>query len=399
MNTWFQEKFLLGLRPAEYLRSLLRPADLAIGFILAIGYPVIIYRFVYGLGAATNLSQSTPWGLWIGLDMLSGVALAAGGYTIATTVHIFGLHDYHPIVRPAVLTGFLGYLFAVIGLIADLGRPWNLWVPMIASYGTTSVMFEVAWCVAMYTTVLFLEFTPPIFEWLGLSAWRERALKLMLPATVLGTLLSTLHQSSLGALFLMAPTRLHPLWYTAYIPVLFFVSSICAGLAMVIFESGVSHRAFSDRLDRSRHVDLDTLSLGLAKAASVVLFAYFFLKLQGLADSGAWALLPTPYGLWYLFEVVGFVLVPCFLFAHGARTGKVRLVRWTAAWTVLGVVVNRLNVSIIAMNWTLPDRYVPSWMEIVTSVTIITTGVMVFRWIVNRMPVLSELPEYRGNSH
>lgn len=397
LRPWFEEKFLLGLTPAAYLKSLLRPADLLVALILAIGYPVIIYRFVYGLGAATNLDQTTPWGLWIGLDMLSGVALAAGGYTIATAVHIFGLKQYEPIVRPALLTGFLGYLFAVIGLMADLGRPWNLPVPMAISFGTTSVMFEVAWCVAMYSTVLFLECTPAMFEWLGLAKWRERAMKVLLAATVMGTILSTLHQSSLGALFLMAPTKLHPLWYSTYLPLMFFISSIVAGLTMVIFESGVSHRAFRSRVDH--HMDLDGLTMGLARAASVVLFAYFFLKLQGLADSGTWHLLGTKYGLWFLVEVIGFVLVPCFAFAWAARHGHVRLIRGLAAWTVFGVVLNRLNVSMFAMNWTAPTWYIPSWMEVVTSITIITTGVMVFRWIVNRMPVLSELPEYRGTSH
>jgi Ni/Fe-hydrogenase subunit HybB-like protein len=396
---WFQERFLLGLSPLDYLKSLLRPVDLVFGLILAIGYPIIIYRFVYGLGAATNLSQTTPWGLWIGLDMLSGIALAAGGYTIATTVHVFGMKQYHPIVRPAILTGFLGYLFAVIGLVADLGRPWNLWVPMIASYGTTSVMFEVAWCVALYSTVLFLEFSPSLLEWLGLDKWRARVVKLTLGLTVLGMLLSTLHQSSLGALFLMAPTKLHPLWYSTYVPVFFFVSSLCAGIAMVIVESGLSHRLFAHRVDHSSHMDLDALTLGLAKAGAVVLFAYFFLKLQGLADGGHWALLNTPYGYWFLFEVLGFVLLPSLLFAYGARSGRVRLVRGVAAWTVLGVVVNRLNVAIIAMNWNVPERYFPSGMEIMTSITIIATGVLVFRFIVNRMPVLAELPEYRGSSH
>jgi Ni/Fe-hydrogenase subunit HybB-like protein len=399
LRPWFQEKFLLGLCPGDYLKSLLRPIDVTFALILAIGYPIIIYRFVYGLGAATNLSQTSPWGLWIGLDMLSGVALAAGGYTIATTVHVFGMEDYHPIVRPALLTGFLGYLFAVIGLIADLGRPWNLWVPMVASYGTTSVMFEVAWCVALYSTVLFLEFSPSLLEWLGLDKWRARIVRLTLGLTVLGMVLSTLHQSSLGALFLMAPTKLHPLWYSTYIPVFFFVSSLCAGISMVMVESGLSHRAFRHRIDPTAHVDLDVLTLGLAKAGAVVLFAYFFLKMQGLADGGHWDLLTTPYGLWYLVEVVGFVLLPSLLFAYGARTGKPRFVRWVAAWTVMGVVVNRLNVSVIAMNWNAAQHYVPSAMELFTSLTIITTGVMVFRWIINRMPVLSELPEYRGTSH
>lgn len=399
LRPWIQDKLLLGLSPREYVRSLMRPADLAVAALFAIGYPVIIYRFIHGLGATTNLTQTTPWGLWIGLDMLSGVALAAGGYTIATAVHVFGLKEYQPIVRPALLTGFLGYVFAVFGLIVDLGRPWNLAVPIVGSYGYTSVMFEVSWCVAMYTTVLFLECTPPAFEWLGLRRWRERAARLLLGATVLGTILSTLHQSSLGALFLMAPTKLHPLWYSSYIPVMFFVSSIAAGLSMVMVESGLSHRAFRSRLDPARHVDLDRLTLGLARAAAVVLFSYFFLKLQGLAEGQHWHLLATPYGAWFLVEILGFVLLPCLLFAHAARHGRARLARWVAGWTALGVVVNRLNVSMFAMNWTAPTWYVPSWMEVVTSLTIITTGVMCFRWIVNRMPVLSELPEYRGTSH
>jgi Ni/Fe-hydrogenase subunit HybB-like protein len=397
LRPWFEEKFLLGLSPSAYVKSLMRPADLLVALVLAIGYPVLIYRFVYGLGAATNLSQTTPWGLWIGFDMLAGVALAAGGYTIATAVHIFGLKQYAPIVRPALLTGFLGYLFAVFGLMADLGRPWNLPVPMLLSFGTSSVMFEVAWCVAMYSTVLFLECTPAMFEWLGLKKWRERAMQILLGATVLGTILSTLHQSSLGALFLMTPTKLHPLWYSTYLPLMFFISSIVAGLSMVMFESGVSHRAFRSRVDH--HMDLDKITLGLARAASVVLFAYFFLKLQGMADGGHWALLGTSYGALFLLETIGFVLVPCLLFAFGARHGKARMVRWVAAWTVLGVVFNRLTVSWFAMNWTATEWYIPSWMEVITSITIVTTGVVAFRWIVNRMPVLSELPEYRGTSH
>jgi Ni/Fe-hydrogenase subunit HybB-like protein len=145
-------------------------------------------------------------------------------------------------------------------------------------------------------------------------------------------------------------------------------------------------------------VDIDDLTLGLAKAAAVVLFAYFFLRLQGLADGGNWGLLNTPYGHWYLVEVLGFVLLPCFLYAHGVRTQNVRLLRATAAWTVLGVVVNRLNISVVAMNWNAAERYVPHWMEVMTSLTIITIGVLTFRWIVNRMPVLREHPAY-SESH
>jgi Ni/Fe-hydrogenase subunit HybB-like protein len=396
VSLWARDKLLIGMSPREYLRSLLTPFNAVAGAILAVGIPIIIYRFAFGLGATTNLSQANPWGLWIGLDVLSGVALAAGGFTIASTVYIFGLKRYHPIVRPAVLTGLLGYLFVVIGLLVDLGRPWKLPVPIVYSYGTTSVMFEVAWCVCMYTFVLLLEFLPPTFEWLGWRIAREWAIRLTVGATVLGVVLSTLHQSSLGALFLLAPAKLHPLWYSPFIPVYFLVSAVVAGLSMVIVESHLSHRVFRDLIDPDAHVDVDDLTLGLAKGAAVVLFAYFFLKLQGVADGGHWALLRTPLGYWFQFEMIGFILAPCLLFAHGVRTGNVVLVRATAGWTVLGVVVNRLNVSIVAMNWNIAERYVPSWMEVVTSITIITVGILTFRWIVSRMPVLREHPAYRG---
>lgn len=398
-QAWFIEKILMGYRPRDYARSLLTPGNAVAALILAVGIPVMIYRFAYGLGASTNLTQASPWGLWIAIDVVSGVALAAGGYTVATAVYIFGLEKYHPIVRPAVLTGALGYLFVVIGLLFDLGLPWHLPIPMVWSFGTLSVMFEVAWCVAIYLTVLWLEFLPPVFEWLGWSKWRSLALKLTIPLTIMGVMLSTLHQSSLGALFLIAKDKINPLWYSPYIPLYFFVSSIIAGLSMVIFESGVSHRAFRDQLDKeTKHVDLDEITLGLGRGAAIVLFSYFFLKLQGFLDGGRWDLLATSYGAWFLFEMFGFVLIPAFLYAWATRARRAGAVRIIAAWTVIGVVVNRINVSIVAVNWSRPVAYWPSWMEIIVSLTIITIGVLVFRWIVNRMPVLREHPDY-GHSH
>jgi len=399
IRPWLTEKIFLGQPLGDYLRGLLTPFNVVAAAIMAVGLPVIVYRFVHGLGAVSHLSQSSPWGLWIGLDMMSGVALAAGGYTIAGAVYVFGLERYRPIVRPAILTAFLGYVFAVLGLLVDLGRPWRIAFPIFYSAGPTSVMYEVGWCVATYTTVLLLEFTPAVFEWLGLKWLRNRMVRLTVGLTVFGIVLSTLHQSSLGALFLLTPTKLHPLWYSSFIPLYFFISSIAAGLSMVIVESGLSHRLFHDRVDPTRRIDLDGLTLGLSRGASVVLFTYFFLKLQGLADSGDFVYLPTGYGAWYLVELVGLALVPCFLFAHAARTANVRLARWAAGLTVVGVVLNRLNVSMIAMNWQAAVRYVPSWMEVVTSITIITAGVLTFRWIVNRMPILAPHPEYRQDPH
>ncbi len=391
-----RDKLLMGLSPLEYLRSLLTLGNGVFALILAVGIPVIVYRFVYGLGAATHLTQTTPWGIWVGIDLLCGIALAAGGFTLATAVYVLGLEKYHPVVRPAILTGFLGYLFAVIGLLCDLGSPWRITVPIFSSWGTRSVMFEVAWCVFLYSIVLFLEFTPSLFEWLGWSRARKYMLKLTIALTVFGVILSTLHQSSLGGLFLLAKGKLHPLWYSPYIPLFFFVSAVVAGLSMVIVESALSHRLFGSQVDQHQEVDLDDLTVGLSRAASIILFAYFFVRLQGLLDSGAFPLLATPYGAWYLFEILGFVLAPSLLFAYGARHRRPVLLRVVAGWTVLGIVVNRLNVSVIAMNWQVSPHYVPSWMEVMATVTIISMGVLTFRWIVNRMPVLHERVQLAG---
>jgi Ni/Fe-hydrogenase subunit HybB-like protein len=280
------------------------------------------------------------------------------------------------------------------GLCADLGRPWKLPVPMVYSYGTGSVMFEVGWCVALYLTVLALEFSPAAFEWLGLKKARELAVKLTLGLTILGLCLSTLHQSSLGALFLMMPHRLHPLWYSGFVPVFFFVSAIIAGMSMVIVESGISHRVFKSKITSHDHGGADRLTLGLARGAAVTLFAYFFLKLQGLVDGGRFDLLLTPYGYWFLFEMLGFILAPAFLYAIAVRRQNATMARWIAGWVVLGVVVNRLNLSIIAFNYNAPERYIPGFMEIMVSLTIITIGILTFRWIVNRMPVLHEHPDF-----
>jgi Ni/Fe-hydrogenase subunit HybB-like protein len=384
--SFVREKILLGMQLRDYVRTLLTPFNLVATAILAVGLPLLVLRFWKGLGATTHLSQSSPWGIWIGFDMMTGIVLAAGGFTIGATVQIFGLERFHAIERPAILTAFLGYVMAVCGLLADLGRPWNI-IQALFHYGTASVLFEVAWCVMCYSTVLALEFTLPFLEWLGWQRWVAPLRKALIALTVLSVVFSTMHQSALGSLFLIMPTRLHPLWYSNTIFVLFFVSAVIAGICMVIVESSLSHRVFASQT-RGHHVDVDDLTLGLGKAGALVLFAYFFLKLQGVVDAHAWHHLATGWGAWFGVEMLGFVLVPCLLFAHGARTRNVRMVRVAAVLGVLGIVLNRLNVSVIALNWQSSNRYVPSWMEVVISLTLVTIGLLLFRWIVNRMPIL-----------
>jgi len=391
---FIKEKILLGMSLRDYLRSLLTPWNVVAAVILAVGIPLLVIRFAVGLAATTNLSQTSPWGLWIGFDMMTGIVLAAGGFTIGSTVQIFGLKEYHPIERPAILTAFLGYVMAVIGLMADLGRPWNIaFFPINPNVGTQSALFEVAWCVTLYTSVLFLEFTIPFFEWLGWKKLHGIMKKSLIALTVLSVMFSTMHQSALGSLFLLAPTKLHPLWYSGFIFIFFFISAIIAGLCMVIFESTISHKVFHKQFE-GQHIDVEKLQLGLGKAAALVMFAYFFLKLQGVIDGHAWGYLLTGWGAWFLVEILGFVLLPSLMFAYGSRYGKVKVVRVAAIIGVLGIVLNRLNVSVIAYNWTLPNRYVPSWMEVWVSITLCTIGVLAFRWIANRMPILREDPRF-----
>jgi Ni/Fe-hydrogenase subunit HybB-like protein len=391
-SSFLREKVLLGMGWGEYLRSLLTPANAVAALILVVGLPLLAYRFAAGLGATTALSQAYPWGLWIGFDMMTGIVLAAGGFTIGASVQLLGLRDYHAIERSAILTAFLGYLMAVIGLLADLGRPWNI-VQAVFNYGSASPLFEVAWCVMCYTTVLLLEFTVPFFEWLGWRKLHAILKKTLIALTVLSVVFSTMHQSALGSLFLLAPTKLHPLWYSPFIFIFFFISAILAGISMAVIESSISHRVFARQL-AGRHVDVDGLVVGLGKAGAVVAFAYFFIKLQGVIDGHAWGHLATGWGALFLLETVGLVLVPSLLFAWGARNRRPQAVKIAAVLAVGGIILNRLNVSVIAFNWTNPIRYLPSWMEVWVSLTLVTLGVVAFRWIVNRMPIVREDPAF-----
>jgi Ni/Fe-hydrogenase subunit HybB-like protein len=285
----------------------------------------------------------------------------------------------------------------VLALNYDVGRPWRLPYPFIIQQGTTSVLFEVGACVLLYLIVLFVEFTPSALEWLGLKKARNLILRLTMTLTFLGVILSTLHQSSLGALFLIAPSKLHPLWYSQYIPVFFFVSSIIAGLSMVVFEGSLTHRYFADKMDEIHLKEKEDVVFGFGKAASFVLAGYFMIKVFGIAMDNNWHWLSTSWGAWFLVELLGFVALPSLLYATGVREKNIGLIKWTAAWTVLGIVVNRLNVGLIAFNWHLPpsERYFPHWMEIALSLFVVTVGLIVFRFIVTHMPILYEHPDYK----
>ena len=277
--------------PRQRSSSLSALANAAAVGVLAVGLTVIVYRFRYGLGAVTHLTQVNAWGLWKGFNVITGVALGAGGYTLACAVYILGLREYRPLVRVGVLAGFVAYASAVVGLLIDIGQPWRIVYPLVYSFGVTSVMFEVAWCMCLYLAVLAFEFSPAVYEWLGLRRLHERTVRLSAGVVAFGVILSSLHQPSLGALFLMAPSKLHPLWYSRFMPVLFFVSSIAAGLAMVITVSAVARRLMPSAFSATLLQRLDRITIGLGRGAALVLFSYLFLQLQALVDGSHWDLL------------------------------------------------------------------------------------------------------------
>ena len=382
---------------ARINKSFFSPFNVIAGVIVFCGLIVTILRFTGGLGAVTNLDDNNPWGIWIGFDLLCGVALAAGGYVTSAACYIFGLKRYHSAVRPAILTAFLGYALVVMALHYDVGRPWRLPYPIFLSPGTTSLLYEVGLCVFLYLTVLFIEFSPATLEWLGLKKIRNLVVRLTLVLTIFGVILSTLHQSSLGALYMIAPSKLHPLWYSGYLPVFFFVSSVFAGLSMVIFEGSLAHRHLHHKMDETHLKESEGVALGFGKAAAFVMMGYVGVKLIGIAMDNNWHYLATGWGLWFLVELIGFVVMPAFMYALAARERNLRLVRWASVLAVLGVVLNRLNISVVAFNWHLPsaDRYFPSWMEIAISLFVVTIGVVIYRFVTTRMPIFYEHPDYQ----
>ena len=361
--------------------------------IILLGIGLIVIRYMKGLGAITNLTQDVPWGLWIGFDVVTGVAFAGGAYVVTFMVYILNMKKYHSIVRVTVLNGFLAYAFYTGALLLDLGRPWNVVNPMIGNnFGTSSVLFLVAWHFLLYMMAELIEFSPAIAEWLGSRKAKRILSGMTIGAVIFGITLSSLHQSGLGALYLMAKEKIHPLWYSEFIPVLFFVSSIFAGLSMVIFEGSISRKVFPDQISDKHHKSENSIIYGLSKICAVTLFAYFCLQFLVFIHAKRWDLINTPMGYWFLVEMIGFVFIPMVMFFYSYRTTNIFMIRLAAILTMVGVVMNRLNVTVIGFRWDAAVPYIPSWMEIVVTLAVIFTEIWVFRWVINRMPVLRESP-------
>jgi Ni/Fe-hydrogenase subunit HybB-like protein len=386
-------KFLVAqLRPRGRVLTVFNMISVPI---MTLGIALIVIRFVKGIGAVTNLSQEVPWGLWIGFDVVTGVAFAGGAYVVTFLVYILNMEKYRPIVRVTVLNGFLAYVFYAGALLLDLGKPWNVVNPIIGnSFGVSSVLFLVAWHFLLYMIAQLIEFSPAIAEWIGARKARRILSGMTLAAVIFGITLSTLHQSGLGALYLMAREKIHPLWYSEFIPILFFVSSIFAGLSMVIFEGSISQKVFFDQMNAEKHRAHDGILHGLSKICTLTLLVYFFMQVVVFVHGKHWELLGTRMGAWYLTEMIGFVLLPMILYFYSYRTRNITMIKVSALVTMIGVIINRLNITVIGFKWDAASHYVPSWMEIVVTLTVLFVEIWIFRWIVRRMPVLREPPAW-----
>jgi Ni/Fe-hydrogenase subunit HybB-like protein len=343
---------------------------------------------VAGLGASTNMNDVYPWGVWLGFDVLGGVAMAAGGFIIACVVYLFNWEKYKPITRPAILTAFLGYLMAILALFLDIGHPFRLWHPSIM-WQIHSVMWMVAMHVIFYTTVLALEFSPMLFERLEMPRALIAVNKIMIGAVIFGVMLSTMHQASLGAVFLIMPSKMSPLWFDSKLPYHFLVSAIAMGLCMVSLETRLSERFFKHKINHEIYT-------GMAKGTLYVLSFYLLLKVyQLLAKAGLGEVLNgSVEANMFLIEMTIGVILPIAILSQKRWRNNLGLIFSTNILVVLGVLLNRMNVCIFSMeNYSRFQgaSYFPSWMEFAVSLGIISLGIFLYKMAAKHLPLFAEV--------
>ncbi len=378
------------------------PGVMVVTAFALIGISAYLYRMFFGLAEATNLTNSYPWGIWIAIDVASGVALAAGGFTSAALAEIFHREKYHVILRPALLTAMLGYSFVVIGLLADLGRYYNVWHPMMPSmWQGNSVLFEVGLCVMAYLNVLYSEFAPIVVErFKGKVSFKNEIIRqktesflafldkflhqILWILIIAGVVLSCLHQSSLGTLMLIAPSKIHPLWYTPISPLLFLLSAIAVGYPMVIFESLLASKSF--KLKPEIHI----LS-SLAKIIPFTVGLYFSAKIIDITIREAWSFVGEGNLQSYMFILEMILLaIPLILLTQEKIRQSTLGLFISSALVVSGVVLNRINVFLVAYNPPYTEKtYFPSAIEIFVTLGLICTLVLVYRFLSIHLPIIT----------
>ncbi len=362
--------------------------------LMGIAFVVAVIRYALGIGAISDLSYSYPWGFWISFDLFTGVAISSGGFLMAATVYIFRLKQYQPLLKPSILTAFLGYIMVVIALLVDLGHPERIWYMMI-HWNHTSVLLEIGICVMSYLTVLAIEFAPVVLH--GLK--REKPAKLLhrfiMPFVILGVVLSTLHQSSLGSLLLIQPAKLYPLWWTPILPILFFISAISIGISMIVLESSLSSRYFH------RGLEVQLLEK-LSRAIPIVLVVYLVVRFAELtlADDLRYLFTSGFMSLLFWIEILLGSVIPILLFSRQSIRTSPNGLLYSAIVLLAGMILDRFNVSWLAVRHPDPLSYVPTFMsnvhyipslpEISISVGILSAGILAFGLAVTYLPVFEE---------
>lgn len=356
--------------------KMITPFTLMLAGLVGIAVVVAAYRLLFGIGPASNLSDAWPWGLWISFDVLGGVAMAAGGFLIAAAVYILNWKKYKCIVRASILNAFFGYLLAAMSICLDIGRSFVIWHPMVM-WQVNSIMFIVAIHVVLYTSTLATESSPMVFEKLGWNRTLNKVNRLMVGIVLFGVLLSLLHQSSLGAVYLIAPGKLSPIWYSKYIPYMFLVSAIMMGLSMVSFETILTGKVWN------HEPPMEVLS-GLSRGVLITGSFYLIMKIaQIVSGPGLGAVLNGSFlgNLWLLEMAIGVVLPVALLALPAVRRDKQRIFS-VNIMVIVGVLLNRLNVGIFGVHefaTRAGGDYFPSFMEWMLTIGMIAFAILGFK--------------------
>jgi Ni/Fe-hydrogenase subunit HybB-like protein len=392
------------LKPIQIRKKYFTPGVIVLCIIVLNGLVFLAARFLFGIGSVTNLNNQYPWGIWIGIDVAAGVALAAGGFTTAALGHIMHREHFHSIVRPALLTAMLGYTFVAIGVFVDIGRWYYIWHPLIMWNGN-SALFEVGICVMMYATVLYIEFLPIVTErFIGkvnlkgflsiLNIPLEKLLKILdkgLSKTIfifiiLGVVLSTLHQSSLGTLMIIAGPKMHPLWQTPILPLLFLLSAISVGFPMVIFESMIASKSFGLK------PEMEVLTpLGYTVAPLLGIYLAFKIGDMFVRETFVYLTVLNTASIMFTIEVVVGIIIPLRMFLSKKVLRTPSLLFTASALVIFGVLLNRIDNFIVA--YTPPysfGSYFPSIGEISVTVGFVALLVLIYRIIVLNFPIISQ---------
>ncbi|MBK7015017.1 MAG: Ni/Fe-hydrogenase cytochrome b subunit [Sulfuritalea sp.] len=373
--------------PAPVGGSLINAITLTCGVLIALMAAILMVRFLFGLGAVTGLNDGYPWGIWVVVDVVIGSAFACGGFSVAMLVYIFNRGEYHPLVRPALLASLFGYTLAAAGVIFDLGRWWNVWnMFWPGSINPNSVMFEVAVCITLYVMVMWIEFSPTFLEQMGKVDARKKLGKAMFFFIALGTVLPMMHQSSLGTLLVVMGVQIHPLWQTPLLPLLYLLSAITMGYAVVLFESCLTSSAYRRKLETHMLTPLAKLMLGF-------LAVYLVVRVGDLLVRGALpkAFVPSVEALMFWLEMLSFIAPLILIGAESNRRNPARLFL-AGVLLMLGGALLRLNGFLIGYETNVDGAggysYFPTLAEVLVTAGMFAIEVLGYIVITRRFPVL-----------